>query len=54
MYSKSAMPQLMRAAIIHGLFPSSFKWAYHAKVMNILLQINNPIVMKTGFIFSFI
>src|SRR5690242_17173466 len=35
-YSKRAMPQLASAAIHQGLAESSFRCAYHAKVMNTL------------------
>ena len=39
-YSKNAIPQLISAAITQGLLLSSFKCAYHAKVINTLLQVN--------------
>jgi hypothetical protein len=38
MYSKKAIPQLIRAATIQGLWLSSLRWAYQAKVMKILLK----------------
>ena len=37
-YSKSAMPQLTRAAIIHERFDRFFRWPYQANVIKILLQ----------------
>ena len=42
------MPQLISAATTQGLWLSSFKWAYHAKVMNTLLQTSSAMEMTIG------
>src|SRR5690606_24409110 len=47
-YSSRAMPQLTRAAMIHGLLFSSLRWAYHAKVMNTLLHSSRPMDTSIG------
>src|SRR5690606_4709696 len=47
-YSNSAMPQLTNAAIIQGFWLSSFRCAYHAKVIKILLQKSKPTVMNVA------
>src|SRR5262245_59668947 len=48
-YSSSATPQLTSAATCHGLWLSSFKWAYQANVMNTFENIKSKTVCaKTG------
>jgi len=44
--------QLTSAAMSHGLCTSSFKWAYQANVMNTLLSVIYPMVMRVGRIVS--
>ena len=39
-------PQDSRAAITQGLDDNSFRWAYHAKVMNTLDGANSPAVYR--------
>jgi hypothetical protein len=46
MYSKKAMPQLRSAATIHGLWLSSFRCAYQAKVMKTLLRVRRSTVVR--------
>jgi hypothetical protein len=46
MYSNSAIPQLTRAAIYHGLFSRFLRWAYQANVMKTLEQTRRPAVLK--------
>ena len=53
MYSKKAMPQLALAAIYQGLADRFFRWAYQAKVMNILDAPSNKTVFQiTGMTFT--
>ena len=49
-YSSSATPQLTKAAISQGLSLSALRWAYHANVMNTLLQTSSPMESRIGFI----
>src|SRR5690606_33764979 len=42
------MPQLTRAAIHHGLSARFFRWAYQAKVMNMLEATSSRTVFTTG------
>src|SRR5688572_424525 len=46
-YSKNAMPQLTRTAIISGRVRRSRRWAYHANVMNTFEQIRSNTVRVT-------
>src|SRR6185503_9264731 len=47
-YSKRAMPQLASAAIHQGLADSSFRCAYHAKVMKTFDRASRPADAATG------
>src|SRR5690606_12625561 len=47
-YSNSAMPQLTKAAIHQGLSARFFRWAYQAKVMNMLEATSSRTVFTTG------
>src|SRR6056297_3941976 len=53
-YSNRAIPQLMSAAISHGLWLRSRKWAYQANVMKTLLPNSRPMVIASGGTFGII
>lgn len=46
------MPQLTSTATIHGFALNSLRWAYHANVMNTLLNIKRNTVKPAARIIS--
>ena len=48
-YSNKAMPQLMRAAMNHGLEARDLRWPYQASVIKTLLRMSIPAVMRMVF-----